>query len=31
MEIYETGIDWTECPIVQRNPKKMGGRPTVRG
>jgi uncharacterized protein (DUF433 family) len=23
-------IDWSECPIVQRNPKKLGGVPTVR-
>jgi len=25
-----TDIDWSGCPIVQRNPKKMGGVPTVR-
>jgi len=23
-------IDWTGCPIMEQNPKKMGGRPTVR-
>jgi len=25
-----TDIDWSDCPIVQRNPKKLGGVPTVR-
>ena len=25
-----TGIDWSECPIVERDPEKMGGVPTVR-
>ena len=25
-----TGIDWSNCPIVERNPNKMGGVPTVR-
>jgi len=25
-----TDIDWSGCPIVQRNPKKLGGVPTVR-
>lgn len=25
-----TGIDWSNCPIVERNPHKMGGVPTVR-
>ena len=25
-----TCIDWTGCQIVQRNPKKLGGVPTVR-
>ncbi len=23
-------IDWSHCPIVQRNPNKKNGRPTVR-
>jgi uncharacterized protein (DUF433 family) len=23
-------IDWSGCPIVQRNPKRLGGVPTVR-
>jgi uncharacterized protein (DUF433 family) len=23
-------IDWSDCPIVERNPKKLGGVPTVR-
>ena len=26
-----TAIDWSECPIVERDPEKMGGVPTVRG
>lgn len=26
-----SAIDWTGCPIVQTNPQKMGGAPTVRG
>jgi uncharacterized protein (DUF433 family) len=26
-----TGIDWSGCPIVERDPEKMGGIPTVRG
>lgn len=25
-----TGIDWSECPIVEADPEKMGGLPTVR-
>ena len=25
-----TDIDWSDCPIVERNPKKLGGVPTVR-
>ena len=25
-----TDIDWSGCPIVQTNPKKMGGVPTLR-
>jgi uncharacterized protein (DUF433 family) len=25
-----TDIDWTDCPIVERNPLKMGGVPTLR-
>jgi uncharacterized protein (DUF433 family) len=25
-----TDIDWSQCPIVQRNPNKLGGVPTVR-
>ena len=25
-----TDIDWSNCPIVERNPKKMGGAPTLR-
>ena len=24
------GIDWSECPIVQCDPEKLGGVPTVR-
>jgi uncharacterized protein (DUF433 family) len=24
-------IDWTGCPIVQRDPDKLHGAPTVRG
>jgi uncharacterized protein (DUF433 family) len=28
--IMATDIDWSGCPIVQRNPKKLGGVPTVR-
>jgi uncharacterized protein (DUF433 family) len=23
-------IDWSDCPIVERNPKRLGGVPTVR-
>ncbi len=23
-------IDWSDCPIVQRNPNKKSGKPTVR-
>jgi uncharacterized protein (DUF433 family) len=25
-----TDIDWSDCPIVERNPEKMGGVPTLR-
>ncbi len=25
-----TDIDWSGCSIVQRNPRKLGGVPTVR-
>ena len=25
-----TDIDWSDCSIVERNPKKMSGVPTVR-
>ncbi len=25
-----TSINWSGCPIVQRDPEKMGGVPTVR-
>jgi uncharacterized protein (DUF433 family) len=25
-----TDIDWSGCAIVQRNPRKLGGVPTVR-
>jgi len=25
-----TDIDWSDCPIVERDPEKMGGEPTVR-
>ena len=25
-----TDIDWSGCPIVERDPEKMGGVPTVR-
>ncbi len=25
-----TDIDWSGCSIVERNPKKLGGVPTVR-
>jgi uncharacterized protein (DUF433 family) len=25
-----TDIDWSECPIVETNPLKMGGVPTLR-
>ena len=25
-----TDIDWSDCPIVERNPRKMGGVPTLR-
>ena len=25
-----TNIDWSQCPIVQQNPKKLHGVPTVR-
>lgn len=25
-----TNIDWSNCPIVERNPNKMGGVPTLR-
>jgi len=25
-----TEIDWSNCPIVERNPLKMGGVPTLR-
>ncbi len=30
MATYKTGIDWSDCPIVETDPEKMGGRPTVR-
>ena len=26
-----TDIDWSDCSIVERDPEKMGGAPTVRG
>jgi uncharacterized protein (DUF433 family) len=26
-----TDIDWSHCTIVERDPEKMGGVPTVRG
>ena len=26
-----TAIDWSDCPIVERNPNKLGGVPTLRG
>jgi len=26
-----TDIDWSGCPIVQTDPEKLGGVPTVRG
>lgn len=29
-DIDQTDIDWSGCPIVQRDPDKMGGVPTVR-
>ncbi len=25
-----TGIDWSDCSIVETDPEKMGGLPTVR-
>jgi len=25
-----TDIDWSDCPIVERNPRKMAGVPTLR-
>jgi len=25
-----TDIDWSDCPIVETNPLKMGGVPTLR-
>lgn len=25
-----TGIDWSHCPIVERDPEKLGGVPTLR-
>ncbi len=25
-----TDINWSDCPIVERDPEKMGGIPTVR-
>jgi uncharacterized protein (DUF433 family) len=25
-----TDIDWSNCPIVERDPEKMGGVPTLR-
>ena len=25
-----TDIDWSDCPIVEWNPRKMGGIPTLR-
>ncbi|AXC13440.1 hypothetical protein ACPOL_4163 [Acidisarcina polymorpha] len=25
-----TEIDWSDCPIVETNPEKMGGVPTLR-
>ncbi len=25
-----TEIDWSDCSIVERNPRKLGGVPTVR-
>jgi uncharacterized protein (DUF433 family) len=26
-----TAIDWSECPIVQYDPEKLHGAPTIRG
>ena len=23
-------IDWSGCPIIERDPEKMGGEPTIR-
>ena len=28
--VAEDKIDWTGCPIVQRDPEKLHGAPTVR-
>jgi uncharacterized protein (DUF433 family) len=25
-----TDIEWSDCPIVERDPEKMGGVPTLR-
>jgi uncharacterized protein (DUF433 family) len=25
-----TGIDWSGCPIIQYDPEKLGGAPTIR-
>ncbi len=25
-----TGIDWSRCSIIERDPEKLGGVPTVR-
>ena len=26
-----TSIDWASCPIIERDPEKLHGAPTVRG
>ncbi len=31
MAMQPSERDWSECPIVQYDPAKMGGAPTVRG
>lgn len=31
MATLDSGIDWTDCELVERVPGKVSGRPIVRG
>ena len=31
MANFDSGIDWTDCELVERVPGKVSGRPLVRG